>query len=187
MRSTRSLPEQAARSVANSNPVAAGVSGDLRIIERSPSSRNRRTRPSASERGNSAWAALPRSFRLPLSHRDHEVACPDDRAKPTRCRRHNRDRPPPVPCGGTGRAIERVGRWTARPQAEQSRGSVDTGRGRRDQFGRAPVSRYRRVAVAASHLGTQARMTLAATPCRWGRKVALLSASKVKVPPGLMA
>jgi len=37
------------------------------------------------------------------------------------------------------------------------------------------------------YLATQARMTLAAAPCRCGRKVAWLSASKVKVPPGLIA
>ena len=36
-------------------------------------------------------------------------------------------------------------------------------------------------------LGTQAKITLAETPCRCGRKVALLSASKTKVPPGLIA
>jgi len=35
--------------------------------------------------------------------------------------------------------------------------------------------------------GAQARTTFTETPCRCGRNVALLSASKTKLPPGLIA
>lgn len=41
--------------------------------------------------------------------------------------------------------------------------------------------------VKAAHFGMQARTTLMATPCRWGRKVARVSSSNTKLPPGLMA
>src|SRR5262245_39398806 len=41
--------------------------------------------------------------------------------------------------------------------------------------------------LAGDYFGTQATMTLMATPCRCGRNVARLSSSKTKVPPGLRA
>jgi len=44
-----------------------------------------------------------------------------------------------------------------------------------------------RLSIRRDHFRTHARMTLTGLSCCSGRKVALLSASKMKVPPGLMA
>src|SRR6266576_6060514 len=41
--------------------------------------------------------------------------------------------------------------------------------------------------TGGDYFGTQATMTLLATPCRCGRHVARLASSNTKVPPGFMA
>jgi hypothetical protein len=63
----------------------------------------------------------------------------------------------------------------------------------RRRSGRQPIARMGGGAAALAGdlghhpFGAQARTTFTETPCRCGRNVALLSASKTKLPPGLIA
>ena len=66
--------------------------------ERRPLERNRRTRPPVPSGGTANGSRFREAFVCPIHIPTTKSGSPGDRAKLTLRRRHNRDRPPPVPC-----------------------------------------------------------------------------------------